>query len=98
MRNEVGISYYTREEFELARKRGLPGVSEYESYDEWLEDHRKLVSELLKRGVRVVEVVIDTEEFLHWCSINGVGGDGAVADYTAEMMWLGRRRGRIYIP
>ena len=98
MLDEVGISYYIREEFELARKKGLPGVNEYQSYDEWLEDHRKFVSELLKKGIRVVEIVVETEEFMDWCSINKVSGDSAVSEYTAEMLRLGKRTGRIYIP
>ncbi len=94
---KVGISFYTPKEFGRAKRPGLPGVSEFESYDEWLKENRKAVENLLKAGSGIVEIVVDADDCFKWCGANNVSGKGAVSNYVAEMLRLGKRIGRTYM-
>lgn len=85
-------------EFQRARKLGLPGVSEFQSYSEWLRANRKAVENLLKVGVEVVEISVVADDCLDWCRASNVEGKGAVSNYVAEMLRLGRGARRTYSP
>jgi hypothetical protein len=68
----VGMSWYRPETFERLRAMFEDGHKLHKTYDEWLvaaENGRKSME---AKGVRVVCVDIDPEEFPKWCAENGL--------------------------
>lgn len=73
----VGMAWYKREHFDRLRAMFKDGHKLHRTYDEWLraaETGRK-ASEV--KGVRVVCVDIDPDDFPKWCKAQGMDLDAS---------------------
>ena len=82
---QVGVSYYTPNEFLQAKQAGLFPKGDFENYDEWLETHKELVDNLLLKGYRVADIEVRVDEFLGWQKAQPKGQQG-VSSYVADLL------------
>jgi hypothetical protein len=70
----VSVPWYTPETWrELC---ALPEAEIEISYEQYLDKHRRMVAELVRDGMRVVEAPIDIKQMVEWCHKHGYTANG----------------------
>jgi len=87
---QVGVAYYTPNEFLRAKRAGLFPKGDLENYDEWLKAHEELVDNLLLRGYQVADIEVGADEFLQWQKARPKGQQG-VSSYVADLLSRGKK-------
>lgn len=87
---QVGVSYYTPNEFLQAKQAALFPKGDFENYDEWLKAHKELVDNLLLKGYRVADIEVKVDEFLRWQQAQPEGQQG-VSSYVADFLRRGKK-------
>ncbi|UXY13840.1 hypothetical protein N8I74_10950 [Chitiniphilus purpureus] len=80
----AGISWYKRENFDRLRAMFKDGHKLHDTYDEWLAAAESGRKELEKRGVRVICVDVDPNEFPAWCASQGLELNAAARNRFAS--------------
>lgn len=79
----VGMAWYKRENFERLRAMFEDRHKLHRTFDEWLRDAEIGRKGLEAKGVRVICVDIDPDQFRAWCDASGkrVNAEGRI-DYA----------------
>ena len=68
----IGMSWYRPETFARLRAMFEDGNKLHRTYEEWLTDAEAGRKSMEAKGVRVVCVDIDPDQFPKWCTANGM--------------------------
>jgi hypothetical protein len=85
----VGVAWYREADWPRAKKL-FPDADElHDSYAEWLKSAEDLLRHLKRAGVVAEPYIMDIDDFLGWCLIQGRQRDAkARSEYAAEKLRL----------
>jgi len=80
----AGIAWYTPEEWDSIREQVAdPETFDY-TYNEWLANAQKTVSELRSAGTKAYRIPFHLDDFLRWCRANAKQPNSeARSEYTS---------------
>jgi len=87
---QVGVSYYTPNEFLQAKQAGLFPKGDFENHNEWIKAHKELVDNLLLKGYQVADIEVRVDEFLRWQKAQPKGQQD-VSSYVADLLRRGKK-------
>jgi len=67
-----GFCWFRREDYDQARSLMSDPEVLFDTFDEWLKAARKIESDVIAQGAKVVRVRFDTPSFLLYCMSKGV--------------------------
>ena len=71
-RQIYGFCWFRREDYDTARSLMSDPEALFDTYDEWLSAARKIESDVVAKGAKVVRVRFDTASFLLYCMSHNV--------------------------
>jgi len=81
----VGVAWYTAEQWERLKLLADDPEALDDTHNDWLKNATRNARGLKKRGLKVVKVPIDVDEWAAWCQKNGKSLNGAArAEFTSQ--------------
>ena len=68
---EVAFAWYKREQFDTFRSTALDIDNFSKTFDKWKKNAEQSIAVLQKNGADVTKVILDYDDFILWCKING---------------------------
>jgi hypothetical protein len=89
----AGVAWYREADWPRV-KQLFPDANEmHDTHAEWLKSADKLVKRLRREGVTAEPCVLDIDDFLRWCVVEGRPRDAeARSDYVAHQLRLKYQR------
>jgi ribosomal protein S16 len=83
----VGIVWYTPEEWERMKQISIDSERLEDSFKEWESMAQKTLNDMKATGIAGTKVFIKAEEFFVWCKIHSLPVDAASRSrYVSELM------------
>ena len=83
----TGCAWYRREQWDLLQEKAIDPEELESSYDEWVAQAKKSISDIESLGLTPKKIDIDVVELIRWCASNKQPLDGtARSKFAAEKL------------
>lgn len=82
----VGIVWYSKEEWEKMKQISIDSERQEASFKEWEKMAQKTLADMKATGIVGTKVLIKSEEFLLWCKIHSLPLDASSrSEYVSKL-------------
>ena len=83
----AGIFSVSKEQWHRFIAMMIDSADNFSTWDEWKNQVDQIKKDMKKKGVKVIEVEVDLDNFSAWCDEKGREHDGAsTAQYASELL------------